>query len=90
MDINPIKRKIEFIEERNPYLTNRVLSVYMEAESDETFLSRVEEYLAEGGIRGLHAAQVLTDYWISLEDLQQAVRVRSIMRDAAEDRETGA
>jgi len=84
MDINPIMRKLEFIEEHDPYLTNRILNIYREAEQEDIFLNRVEEYLAQGGIRGLHAAQVLTGYWIALDDEQQGERVRRMMRDAAE------
>jgi cyclophilin family peptidyl-prolyl cis-trans isomerase len=56
----------------------------MEIETDSTFLERIEGYLSDGGIRGLHGAQVLTDYWIGLEDETQADRVRQLMHDAAE------
>ena len=83
-DINPIQNKLEFIEEQNPYLTKRILNVYRKAEPADLFLNRVQDYLDEGGIRGLDAVQVLTDYWIGLEDPQQTERIRGLVRDAAE------
>jgi len=84
VDISPLYQKLEFINDNNPYLTNRILNIYMEIETESMFLERTEGYLNDGGIRGLHGAQVLTDYWIGLEDETQADRVRQLMRDAAE------
>src|SRR6056297_3306589 len=84
VDISPLYQKLEFINDNNPYLTNRILNIYMEIETESMFLERTEGYLNDGGIRGIHGAQVLTDYWIGLEDETQADRVRQLMRDAAE------
>jgi len=84
MEIDPIMKKLEFIENQNPYLTNRILNIYRNAESEDLFLVRVQTYLGHGGIRALHAAQALTGYWIGLEDQSQTEQVRSLMRGAAE------
>lgn len=83
-DINPMRRKLDFVQMRHPYLTNRILNIYRRAEPADSFLVRVRDYLAEGGIRGLHAVQVLTDFWIELEDQQQTEHIRGMMREAAE------
>src|SRR6056297_2814556 len=83
-DISALFQKLEFIEQENPYLTNRILNIYMEIETDSTFLERTEGYLNDDGIRGIHGAQALTNYWIGLEDDTYTDRVRQLMRDAAE------
>ncbi|WP_340105824.1 peptidylprolyl isomerase [Rhodohalobacter sp. 8-1] len=83
-DINPIHRKLAFIEDQNPYLTNRILGIYRQTDSEEAFLTRFEDYLEEGGIRGLLAVQALTTYWIELEDESQTGQVRLMVQEAAE------
>lgn len=82
-DINPIVRKLAFIEHRNPNLTNRILNIHMKAEPASEFLNRVDEYIAEGGIRGLHAVQALTEFWIGLEEESETERIRNLVRNAA-------
>lgn len=82
-NIDPMMRKLAFVEDQSPYLTNRILSIYKEAEPASVFLDRVEEYIADGGIRGLHAVQVLTEFWIGLTEESETVRIRNIVRNAA-------
>lgn len=85
IEIGPMMRKLAFIEDRNPYLTNRILTIYRETGPEDRFLNSVEQYLSEGGIRGFHAAQELTNYWIGLEEQQNIEQVKRLMREAAED-----
>jgi cyclophilin family peptidyl-prolyl cis-trans isomerase len=84
VDISPIRRKLDSMSESSPYLTNRTLAIYSEIESPDEYLERIRENLNQGGIRGAHAAQLLTEYWIGLEDQEQSDQVRSLMREATE------
>ena len=84
LDLSPMEKKLEFIYRNNPYLTNRVLSIYREFEPADSFLNRIWQGLNAGGVRGLHAAQALTDYWIGLDDEGKSGEIRQIVFDAAE------
>ena len=84
LDLSPMEEKLEFIYRNNPYLTNRVLSIYREYEPAESFLNRIRQELNVEGIRSLHAAQVLTDYWIGLDDEGKTEEIRQIVFEAAE------
>lgn len=83
-NISPMMRKLAFVEGQSPYLTNRILTIYKEAEPTSVFLDRVEEYIADGGIRGLHAVQVLTEFWMGLTEESEIQRIQNLVRSAAE------
>lgn len=83
-DLTPLAEKLAFMYDENPYLTNRFLTIYRDYEPLGAFLDRVERAFHSGGIRGLHAAQVLTEVWMGREDDALKDDVRRILYDAAE------
>lgn len=83
-DLSGLQTKLEFIEKENRYLTNRILNLYRVQGGSEAFLNRVESHLEAGGIRGLHAAQVLTEFWIDQEDESMKERIHGMVRAALE------
>lgn len=84
LDLSSMDEKLEFIYTNNPYLTNRVLTIYRECEPVDSFLNKIRQGLNAGGIRGLYASQALTNYWIGLEDEGKTEDVRELVFDAAE------
>lgn len=81
-DLSGLQTKLEFIEEENRYLTNRILNLYRVQKSGDEFLNRVELHLEAGGIRGLHAAQVLTEFWVDHVDESSKERINGIVQAA--------
>lgn len=84
IDINTMRRKLDFMAEKNPYLTNRILAIYRQMETSDAYLERIRENLSQGGIRSAHAVQSLTDYWIGLENPQEAEQIRNLVLETAE------
>ena len=83
-DLSGLQSKLAFIEKENRYMTNRILNIYRDHEENDAFLNRVESHLEAGGIRGLHAAQVLTEFWIDQSDESDKVRIHGMVQAAAE------
>lgn len=74
-------QKLGFTERENPFLTNRILSIYKQIDTDERFLIRLSEKMENGGIEGLHAAQALSGFWLEQEGNSLRERVREIVFD---------
>jgi cyclophilin family peptidyl-prolyl cis-trans isomerase len=90
MSVDPVREKIEFMERENPYLTNRILSIYLESGLDEQLLDKIRTYFNEGGVRGLHAAQVLSDAWVGMEENSgHSDEIRALVRNGAEEGDAG-
>ena len=83
-DFKPILEKLDFIAEKNPYMTNRILAIYRQMETSEAYLERLRETLSQGGIRSAGAVQALTDYWIGLENTQDTEQIRNLVWETAE------
>jgi len=83
-DFKPILEKLDFMAEKNPYMTNRILAIYRQMETSEAYLERLRETLSQGGIRSAGAVQALTDYWIGLENTQDTEQVRNLVWETAE------
>lgn len=84
IDINPLSRKLDYMAGKNPYLTNRILAIYRQMEPSDEYLDRLRVNLSQGGIRSAHAVQALTDYWIALENPQEADQIRNLVWETAE------
>lgn len=84
IDFKPILEKLNFMAEKNPYLTNRILAIYRQLETSDEYLERLRVNLSQGGIRSGHAVQALTDYWIGLENTREIEQIRNLVRETAE------
>jgi cyclophilin family peptidyl-prolyl cis-trans isomerase len=67
-DISPFLEKLEYTAEKYPFFTDRILLIYRNIEGIDRFLSRIEENLEKGEIKGLHAARALTKTHMEFED----------------------
>ena len=87
-DVSHQFQKIEFTQQHNHYLTDRVLGLYRNVEPKGQFMQRLQGMIEKGGVRGMHAIRVLTEVWVDGDDTADAERIREIIRDAleAEDR----
>lgn len=86
VDIQPYRWKIEFIANENPYLMDNILSVWLEIESDEEFLNRIEMNIQRGEIAALQAMRMLHQFWTGQEQPEEwRVRVREIIFSVLEE-----
>ena len=89
-DITPLREKLAFVEKENPYLTNKSLNIYLEDGEEALMLGKIRAYLEEEGIRGLHSAQVLSGFWVGLDEEDRRIdEIRSIVRDGAINGDAG-
>lgn len=86
VDIQPYRWKIEFIANENPYLMDNILSVWLEIESDEEFLNRIEMNIQRDEIAALQAMRMLHQFWTGQEQPEEwRDRVREIIFSVLEE-----
>jgi cyclophilin family peptidyl-prolyl cis-trans isomerase len=86
VDIHPYQRKIEFLARENPYLMDKILTVYHEIESDEEFLARIKMNIQRGEIASLQSMRALSLFWTHQEQPEiWRDRIREIIFNVLED-----
>ena len=80
VDIKYYLPKLEFIEQKNAHLQHRVLPLYAEYETRNEYLDRLKGLISGGGIRGLRAAQALSNYFMNdIENRELAEKIRELV-----------
>lgn len=84
----PYAERLESFVENNVYLTERGLSVFRDMENTSQYLTRLQELIENGGVRGLHAVRALSGMWTE-SDQNQELRnqIRDIVWTALEKKE---
>lgn len=86
VDIHPYQGKIEFLARENPYLMDKILTVYHKIESEEDFLARIELNIQRGEIASLQSMRALSLFWTHQEQPEKwRDRIRKIIFKVLED-----
>lgn len=84
IDVTNQSSKIEFAQQRNHYLTDRILGIYRNMEPHEDFMHRLQVMIEKGGVRGMHAIRVLTEVWVDGDESADEETIREMVRHAVE------
>lgn len=83
--IEPYRGGMEFRISDNPYLTERVLQIYADIESEGEFLALIQSKIGQKNVQALHAMRALVSFWEKHgSGYPQIDRVRSVFWEGIE------